>query len=280
VRPAAIRAGAFALAFLAVYAAAVLTPLGQQIDAASLGAFGWLPAAARRSAGPVRLGLAGLAIGLALATVVVLLARRRYGAAARAVAVGAGTMAVAELLKQLVLPRPDFGAFGYARNTFPSGHVAFTAVVVGVVLRLAPVWFGRRWRRGAALAFVVVAALAEPVSYAHRASDSLGGLLIAGAGVALFRAVPPGAPFEASAEGPLPPGRRRRGIRLARLLMFIAFLVALALLVLADPAGMPPLLGIAIVILVILAAFPLVSEVAHPALWGSQRPPKQVRKTR
>jgi undecaprenyl-diphosphatase len=63
---------------------------------------------------------------------------------------------------------------------FPSGHVARTAVTLGVLVALFA-WRKHRWRLSAVLAasgFVLLMGIARVASGAHRPSDVLGGLLL------------------------------------------------------------------------------------------------------
>ncbi|GAA4161191.1 hypothetical protein GCM10022286_18340 [Gryllotalpicola daejeonensis] len=244
---AAVRAGAFALAFLAVYAAAVLTPLGQQLDAASLGAFPWVPAWAHSAAGVLRVVLLATAGGVSILLLADLLLNRRFALAGRAFMTGLLAVGLAELLKQILLARPFFGRFGYESNTFPSGHVAFTAAVAAAAWGAAPRLRARPWRRRALVLLVVLAALAEPLSFAHRASDAVGGVLLAGVAAALCW--PPSS------------GRTRRGA--IALTSAAVVLVALAALVHA-----PVLLGPAIVLLLWLSAVRLIAAAGMPRSLG------------
>jgi len=91
-----------------------------------------------------------------------------------------GLTAFASMLMKELLPRPYFGDFAYAHNTFPSGHTAITLAAA-----IATIWCRPRWMSrvlvlvlGALVSFV---ALASVLSFAHRASDSVGGVLLTGA---------------------------------------------------------------------------------------------------
>ncbi|MFB8387042.1 phosphatase PAP2 family protein [Microbacterium sp. NPDC055910] len=162
-----------------LYVLAVLTPLGQRLDASTLGSFPalrdepWMRIYGARNA--LMLGLVVLA---ALAAVGALLARRFLAVAAAAICLG-GTGVLAALF-DIAVPRPDFGAFAYAHNTYPSGHVAVCAAGV-----IAIAWLNPRWAPRpvvAVLAGVVwIEAAMSLLSFAHRGSDVLGGILLAGA---------------------------------------------------------------------------------------------------
>jgi membrane-associated phospholipid phosphatase len=71
-----------------------------------------------------------LVIGVVLIGVLGLL-RGRPGKAAQGIVVAGGTLALTELLKLVLLERPDLLESGYASNSLPSGH---TAAVLGLAL--------------------------------------------------------------------------------------------------------------------------------------------------
>lgn len=174
-----VLAAVYAAGFVAIYYTAILTPLGQQWDAASLGAFGWL-----RSEGwlavygtrdwiPFVLLAAGGAAGIEG------LVRKRWGAVVAAGSLVALTGLASYAFKAGLLPRPHLGDFAYSYQTFPSGHTAISLAAV-----VAIVWFGPKWLHpvlGVVLGVVVgLVGVASLLSYAHRASDIVGGALLVG----------------------------------------------------------------------------------------------------
>jgi membrane-associated phospholipid phosphatase len=174
-----VLSGVFGLGFIALFVIAVLTPFGQLIDAGSLSLFGWLRSDAWLAFYDGRdivmyCVLAGAAVA-ALSEVL----QHRWGPPAYSVLLLAIVGAVSIGMKEFVV-RPDLGDFAYSHNTFPSGHTAM--VLAGAV---AIIWCGSRWMSpvlvlvlGGLVAFV---ALSSVFSMAHRASDSIGGVLLAGA---------------------------------------------------------------------------------------------------
>nr|WP_274636843.1 phosphatase PAP2 family protein [Microbacterium bovistercoris] len=79
-----------------------------------------------------------------------------------------------------LLPRPQLGGYAYAFNTFPSGHTAVCLAAVVAVVWLAPRWL----HPGVIVVLGMLAAstaFASLLSFAHRGSDIIGGVLLVGA---------------------------------------------------------------------------------------------------
>ncbi|MFB9377018.1 phosphatase PAP2 family protein [Kineococcus gynurae] len=149
-------------------------------------------------------------IGLGVLAVVGLL-RRRLRLTLAALATALGTMGLAELLKHVLLERPDLAgtAGAAATNSLPSGHTsAALGIGLGLVL-LAP----GRWRAPAAVVAAVAAGSmgAMVVEHGwHRLSDVLASALLAsfvatvtavlpvGSGRTRRVAAPPGAVLQAA----------------------------------------------------------------------------------
>jgi hypothetical protein len=173
-------------AFLVVYAAFVLTEAGQRLEnEALLGAA--LQPSADREASLGRLSLISVvSFGLGIMLVVVVAAARRRPSLGVLVGVAmGGSVALAELLKD-VLPRPDFvtGAAWILRNGFPSGHAAIGAAIGLAVLVVSPDRL--RWAAlpvGALLA--TVTSQATQIVGWHRMSSAVGGVLLVMTGVSL-----------------------------------------------------------------------------------------------
>lgn len=175
----AILAGGYAAAFVALYLAAVCTSLGQMVDASSLGVLGWLRSDAWLAFyGGRDIVLYGVLGAGAVAGIAAIL-RRSWRPAIYAAAL-VGIVAVASVVLKDVLPRPYFGDFAYLENTFPSGHAAITLAASIAIIWCNPPWMSRILVLvlGALVAFV---ALGSVLSFAHRASDSVGGILLTGA---------------------------------------------------------------------------------------------------
>lgn len=174
-----ILAAAYAAGFVALYVAAIGTSLGQLIDAGSLGVLGWLRSDAWLAfydgRDVILYGILGAAAVAALGAIM----ERRIAPVVYA-GLLVGLVAIASVLLKEFLPRPYYGDFAYADNTFPSGHTAIT-----LAASIATIWCRPRWT-SRVLVFVLgtltsFVALASVLSFAHRASDSMGGVLIAGA---------------------------------------------------------------------------------------------------
>jgi membrane-associated phospholipid phosphatase len=175
--PLAALALACGLGLVLAYVVFVRTHAGQRVDEAALS--GRLASAHARHAADQL--LTTISVG-SLALVLVLLVgqallRRRVAQAVVAVAVVLGAVALAEVLKHLVLPRPELVPTPIARNSFPSGHTT-TAFAVGIAAALAA---PPRWRRAVAagaLLYGTAIGVATIAAGWHRPSDVAGALLV------------------------------------------------------------------------------------------------------
>lgn len=176
----------FSAAFTALYGLAVLTSGGQRVDTTSLGSFPalregiWMELYSLRHPGLLAL------CAVAALSIVYSAFRGRYAVAGRACAVIVIT-AFISLGLDVVLIRPDLGSAGYLYNTYPSGHAALSLAAVVAVASLRP------WRHSAELVVALaIGAFAVGMfslfSFAHRASDIAGGILLVGAVSALVDA--------------------------------------------------------------------------------------------
>lgn len=172
-------AAGFLVAFVLLYAFAVLTPVGQRIDASTLGSFEALRGDAWMRVYGARNALMLVCVALAAVAAVGALIGRRYLAVGAAALCLGGTGLLAALF-DVTVPRPDFGGFAYVHNTYPSGHVAVCAAAVVVIAWLGPRW-APRWVTGVLAVMVWIEAAMSLLSFAHRGSDVLGGILLAGA---------------------------------------------------------------------------------------------------
>ncbi len=175
----AVAAAAVSLLVL-LYLFAVQTSWGQRLDATALqGRRGLhregIHAAARLL---TTIDVASLAL-LGGAIVLVALVRGRPRLAVSAFVLIAGSSITTEILKRVVLPRPDFGVFdGVGPGpTFPSGHTT-VALSLGVgAMIVSPI----RWRAVVAVlgaVFASVIGAATVASAAHRPSDPIGAALV------------------------------------------------------------------------------------------------------
>lgn len=169
---------ACALGLVVVYVVFVRTRTGQRLDEAALA--GRLASLhARRAADQLltTISVASLALALVLLVGQALL-RRRAALAVVAVVVVVGAVALAEVLKHVVLARPELVPTALDRNSFPSGHTT-TAFAVGIAAALAA---PPRWRRAAAagaLLYGTAIGVATVAAGWHRPSDVAGAMLVA-----------------------------------------------------------------------------------------------------
>lgn len=160
------------LGFLTVYLLAVHTPRGQAIENRALDASTYDHPGGLLSLVTVPY----LVLAVVVLAVLALLTGRRRGLIRVVVIVGVPN-ALAQLLKHQVFFRPDL-ADAASANTFPSGHaVAYASVLLALLIAApAPI-------RGivAVLSVVLVSVVAyQLLAYGwHRASDVVGGLLLA-----------------------------------------------------------------------------------------------------
>lgn len=172
--------GLLVAVFVALWAASHLTAAGQQADAGAFRTLAPLHDVGRDVAGALRRGLPVACAVVVAVLGVVALVRRAWRDLVAAVLVVVGTVGIALGLRE-VLVRPDLGGYGYAYQTFPSGHVAVVGGLCVAIWILWP-WPGSRAVAGwAGLGVTAVAALASVVTYAHRPSDVVGSLLVAAA---------------------------------------------------------------------------------------------------
>jgi membrane-associated phospholipid phosphatase len=134
-------------------------------------------------------GVMSLRLGLLLCLVLALiaLARRQMDLFVRGAVVVAGANATTQILKRVVIERPDFSV-GYGPNALPSGHVTLVAsVVIGALIVLPAAT-----RPLVALvggAWVIVVSVATVMSGWHRPSDVVAALLICAGWAALVGSV-------------------------------------------------------------------------------------------
>lgn len=122
------------------------------------------------------------AISVVLAAAAILFVavhRRRYGAAAMAVAVIVASNLTTQLLKNVVFDRPDRGVATLDFNSLPSGHTTLAASAAAAVFVIAT----PRWRPAAAAlggAYSVLAGAATFINLWHRPADVVAALLVVG----------------------------------------------------------------------------------------------------
>ncbi len=168
---------ACAIGLAVLYLVFVRTHAGQRVDEAVLAGRLASPRA-RTAANDLLTTISGGSVAVVLALLAgQALVRRRIALAVVALAVILGAVATTEVLKHLLLTRPDFVRSPIPRNSFPSGHTT-TAFAVGIAAALAA---PPRWRRlVAAGAFLYGTAIGVATIAAgwHRPSDVASALLV------------------------------------------------------------------------------------------------------
>jgi membrane-associated phospholipid phosphatase len=175
--PLAVLTVGCAIALVVAYVVFVRTHTGQRIDEAAL--HGRLASVRARDAANQL--LTTISVG-SLALVLVVLAgqallRRRVALAVVAVVVVLGALMLTEVLKHLVLVRPELVLTPIDHNSFPSGHTT-TAFAVGIAATLAA---PPRWRRAVAagaLLYGTAIGIATIAAGWHRPSDVAGAMLV------------------------------------------------------------------------------------------------------
>lgn len=170
-----------AVGFVLTYAVLVRTPTGQRWDDAAL--------AGRSSVTPddLRTAEVGLdtitvtSLGFAVAIILVIaLVRGRVLLGLAAAGVVAVSLFAAEVLKRIVLERPDLvdGPADLAHNSFPSGHTTIAVSLMLALIMVVP--YGLRpWAAlGAALWGVAISGYTVTAGW-HRPSDTVGAALLA-----------------------------------------------------------------------------------------------------
>lgn len=182
-----IRPAIYAAAAAATYLVFVLSTGGQRLDAAALGSsiFGIEEQLRLDGFGVVRMASIALAAVTTISLSIVALVQGRWHLVSVTALCSLAAFAIAVLLEPL-LSRPELGVSSYEHNTWPSGHVASVCALALASLRLMP----PEWQRRAtpvwmAVALVTLASYASMTTFAHRPSDTIGAILIAGAVFAL-----------------------------------------------------------------------------------------------
>ncbi|ABS01750.1 phosphoesterase PA-phosphatase related [Kineococcus radiotolerans SRS30216 = ATCC BAA-149] len=218
------------LALAVLYCVCVRTATGQRhenrLHAEALEARGTLTGWAARAFGLVeRLEPQHLLLG-ALAVAVLGLLRGRPGKAAQGLVVAAGTLGLTEVLKLVLLERPELAqTYGATANSLPSGH---TSAVLGLalgVLVAAPRWLRPPLALAGAVAAGAMGAFVVADGW-HRVSDVLASALVGALVLCLVQVLP---------------GRdeRRRGRLLALALVVPAASAVALVVVYAGGAPLP-----------------------------------------
>jgi membrane-associated phospholipid phosphatase len=168
------------VAFVGVYAAFVLTRAGQRWEDAVLAGRSRAPDTALRTADS---RLDTITVTTLVAAVVVVLAialvRRRPLLGLGAAGVVCLALFLAEVLKRVVLPRPDRdGAPGpIAHNSFPSGHTTIAVALMFALIMVMP-YRSRTWIALLAAVWGVGISGYTVTAGWHRPSDTIGAALL------------------------------------------------------------------------------------------------------
>ncbi|TFC60885.1 phosphatase PAP2 family protein [Cryobacterium sp. TMB1-7] len=117
-----------------------------------------------------------VAIG-AIVSLIIATVRRAWFPLVVAVSAAMVAVVTTQLLKNVILTRPELGVDGYVPNSFPSGHTTVAAASALVVFLVASPH--TRWLAGTiGAAFAVAAGVSTLVSLWHRPSDVIAALLV------------------------------------------------------------------------------------------------------
>ncbi|WP_236122713.1 phosphatase PAP2 family protein [Cellulomonas palmilytica] len=201
---------------LGLWAVFVATRRGQLVDAAAVegAVYGQteLWRMAERVLDVVSVSAIAVVLVVAMGIAVV---RRRWELAVQVAVVMVGANLTTQVLKYLVLPRPDHGvAVGNHENTLPSGHTTAATSIAVVLLLVVPA----RMRPLVAVvgaAYAAATGVSTLVGQWHRPSDVLAAVLVVLAWTAAtcaLTALWPARLAEDAAEGPPPSRRLQRGM--------------------------------------------------------------------
>ncbi|MCU1432877.1 MAG: hypothetical protein JWP95_1982 [Actinotalea sp.] len=187
--PAVLLAAGAASAVLAIWAVFVRTATGRLVDEAA-----WEGALTGQNrlwqlAGPVLDVISGpFIIGVLLATMLLAVLRRRVLLAVQVAIVMGGANLTTQVLKHVLLDRPDLGLGDPVRNTLPSGHTTAAASVAVALVLVVP----RRLRPTAAVlgaAYTAATGVSTLVGRWHRPSDVAAAVLVVLAWAAVAHAI-------------------------------------------------------------------------------------------
>lgn len=174
----------------------VLSPDGQRLDAAAFTGAAYGQGTLWRLAEPVldvvSLGFVVVALG---ATMLLAVLRSRWGLALQVAVLVVGANITTQLLKHLVLERPELGPYP-GTNTLPSGHTTVAASVSMAILLVVP----RRSRPFVAIlgaGYTAATGVATMVGQWHRPSDVMAAILVVLAWTGLVCALTPRSELDA-----------------------------------------------------------------------------------
>ena len=169
---------ALAVSFVGVAVFFVTTRTGQGIDQSAFNG----ARLGQRTVAPVTLSLldaipiTGVAIAVIVAIVVVIF-RRNFGVLVVGVVAAVLANILTQVVKSVVLIRPDLGVSGYAENSLPSGHTALAASAALVVFLVSSPRF-RPLVGVLGAVFTTAVGVATLANQWHRPSDVIAALLL------------------------------------------------------------------------------------------------------
>lgn len=125
----------------------------------------------------------------AVVAVVIALARRRFALAIQAVVLVVGANLATQVLKYLVLDRPDLGG-DVGGNTLPSGHTTVAASFAAALVLVAP-RRGRPWLALLGALYTAATGVSTLIGQWHRPSDAIAAVLLVLAWACLVCALGP-----------------------------------------------------------------------------------------
>lgn len=161
----------------AMYFVFVRTFVGQVVDERGRIGAGRIGLAVAPNAAAVLQVVPAVCAVLLIAVAIVGLMRRRILVTVVAVAVVVAANVTTQLLKHVILVRPNLAATTLVPNSFPSGHVTLAASIALAALLVAP----PRWRRAVAVVgggLVVLIGMLLLAAQWHRPSDVVAGILV------------------------------------------------------------------------------------------------------
>ena len=161
-----------------VYVIAIRTHIGQRIDSVAFQRHSIVTAAMTRRTDRL-LGTVSVAtlFGFGSAIVLIALARRRVSLALAAGVAMSGAVLTTEVLKKLILTRPDLGFGGVSFNTYPSGHATIGMTLSLGAVMVAPVSLRRPALLIAALTSTAFGTAVLSSGW-HRPSDTIGAYFV------------------------------------------------------------------------------------------------------
>lgn len=126
-------------------------------------------------------------VGCASAAIVAGVRTRRVGSAVALLVTAVLSVVSVQVLKLVLLEKPDLGIQEVATNSFPSGHVSVASIVSFVIVLATPPR-GRSWAVLAGSAFTALVGIATVLTAWHRPSDAVAAILVS-AGWSVLAAV-------------------------------------------------------------------------------------------